>query len=121
MGDDPRPFHNPFGSLADLGGRPRDARQTEFAAASGPGADARGAIPRAVVRLERAGRRGKDVTIVTHLALPAADRDRWLKDLKGALGCGGTVEGADLVLQGDHRTRLPALLASRGVRKVTVG
>jgi translation initiation factor 1 (eIF-1/SUI1) len=30
------------------------------------------------------------------------------------------VEGASLVLQGDHRKRLAGLLTSRGVKKVTV-
>ena len=45
----------------------------------------------------------------------------WLKALKGSLGCGGVVEEEALVLQGDQRERLPALLAARGVRKVTVG
>jgi translation initiation factor 1 len=45
----------------------------------------------------------------------------WLKALKGALGCGGAVEEESLVLQGDHRERLPALLESRGVRRVIVG
>jgi translation initiation factor 1 len=44
-----------------------------------------------------------------------------LKALKAQLGCGGVVEEDALVLQGDHRKRLPALLTARGVRKVTVG
>jgi translation initiation factor 1 len=78
-------------------------------------------IRRAVVRLERAGRKGKEVTVVDHLDLDPKERDDWLKALKAALGCGGVVEGASLVLQGDHRTRLPALLSARGVKKVTVG
>ena len=78
-------------------------------------------VPRAVVRLERAGRGGKDVTIVEHLAIAPADRAVWLKALKAQLGCGGVVEGEALVLQGDHRKRLPALLTARGVKKVTIG
>ncbi|HZI02954.1 MAG TPA: translation initiation factor, partial [Archangium sp.] len=49
------------------------------------------------------------------------EREVWVKALKGALGCGGTVEGETLVLQGDQRERLPALLEARGVRRVTVG
>lgn len=77
-------------------------------------------IPRAVVRIERSGRGGKEVTVVEHLELPAAQLEVWLKALKGALGCGGSVEGPSLVLQGDHRKRLAALLAERGVKKVTV-
>jgi translation initiation factor 1 len=44
-----------------------------------------------------------------------------VKALKSALGCGGNVEDDRLVLQGDQRKRLPALLTERGVRKVTTG
>ncbi|MFP2931859.1 translation initiation factor, partial [Pyxidicoccus sp. 3LG] len=76
---------------------------------------------RAVVRMERKGRGGKEVTVVEHLELPAPQREVWLKALKNSLGCGGVVEGDALVLQGDQRERLPALLEARGVRKVTVG
>ena len=74
-----------------------------------------------MVRLERSGRGGKEVTVVEHLSLRADERDGWLKALKASLGCGGTVEGDTLVLQGDQRKRLPALLTARGVRKVTMG
>ncbi|MFP2913536.1 translation initiation factor, partial [Pyxidicoccus sp. 3LFB2] len=76
---------------------------------------------RAVVRMERKGRGGKEVTVVEHLELPVPQREVWLKALKNSLGCGGVVEGDALVLQGDQRERLPALLEARGVRKVTVG
>jgi translation initiation factor 1 len=78
-------------------------------------------ISRAVVRMERAGRRGKEVTVIEHLGLDAGELSTWLKGLRTALGCGGAVEGDTLALQGDHRARLPALLTARGVKKVTVG
>jgi len=45
----------------------------------------------------------------------------WLKQLKAALGCGGSVEHDSIMLQGDHRKRLPSILTQRGVRKVIVG
>jgi translation initiation factor 1 len=73
-----------------------------------------------VVRLERKGHGGKEVTVVEKLDLPASELEKWLKALKQGLGCGGTVEEGALVLQGDQRERLPALLQKRGVRKVTV-
>jgi translation initiation factor 1 len=122
---DDRPFHNPFGVLGAL----RDSlpeRATPAVAKTTPEARPEksktgGTIPRAVVRLERAGRGGKDVTVVEHLAIPPGERAAWLKALKAQLGCGGVVEEDALVLQGDHRKRLPALLTARGVRKVTVG
>ena len=74
-----------------------------------------------MVRLERTGRGGKEVTVVEHLDLQPTERDRWLKALKAGLGCGGVVEGNNLVLQGDQRDRLPKLLTARGVKKVTIG
>jgi translation initiation factor 1 len=76
---------------------------------------------RAVVRMERKGRGGKEVTVVEQLGLPEKELEKWLKDLKNALGCGGALEKADIVLQGDQRKRLPQLLQEKGVRKVTVG
>jgi translation initiation factor 1 len=75
---------------------------------------------RAVVRIERKGRGGKEATIVEQLALPAAELERWCRELKQALGCGGSVDGDAIVLQGDLRARVGALLTARGVRKVTV-
>ena len=113
-----KPFHNPFESLAHLRGDksdpPDEPAPATVATPSGR------TIARGVVRIERAGRKGKEVTVVEQLDLSAAERDEWLKALKGALGCGGSVEGDSLVLQGDHRKRLGALLAKRGVKKVTV-
>jgi translation initiation factor 1 len=71
--------------------------------------------------MERKGRGGKEVTIVDKLGLRAVELEAWCKDLKHALGCGGSVDGETIVLQGDLRPRLPAVLAARGVSKVTVG
>jgi translation initiation factor 1 len=122
MGDE-KPFHNPFGALAGL-------RGPESPAAAAPAKPATPAptpppgvkpIPRAVVRMERAGRGGKDVTVVEQLGIPPIEREKWLRALKSTLGCGGNIEGEALVFQGDHRTRLPALLTARGVKKVIVG
>ncbi len=73
-----------------------------------------------MVRYERKGRGGKEATVVEKLELGPADLERWCKELKAALGCGGMVDGATIVLQGDLRRRLEAVLLARGVRKVTV-
>ena len=122
MADEKSPFHNPFGALGairdQLPERPAPAAPTPApkpakAAPTGPA--------RAVVRMERSGRGGKEVTVIEHLGLPPMDREKWVKALKAGLGCGGQVEGDAIVLQGDHRKRLPALLTARGVRKITIG
>ena len=116
--DEKKPFHNPFATLKDkLGELPRGpGRREERTPEPPPKGPAR-----AVVRLERKGRRGKEVTVVEQLGLRERELVEWLKELKAALGCGGAIEGDALVLQGDHRDRLRTLLPDRGVRKVTVG
>jgi translation initiation factor 1 len=115
-----KPFHNPFGALAHLRGEAQSEPELPKAvpAPETPAAEVK-PIARAVVRIERTGRGGKEVTIIDHLGLPAMAIERWLKDLKSALGCGGAIENGAIVLQGDHRSRLPAVLAAKGVKKVT--
>ena len=116
----PAPFHNPFAKLASAREAlpPGPAPKAEAPAAPAP--EPKGPA-RAVVRMERKGRGGKEVTVEEQLSLRPAELEVWLKALKGQLGCGGTCEEGTLVLQGDQRERLPGLLSARGVRKVTVG
>jgi translation initiation factor 1 len=115
MDDDKRPFHNPFGALAHLRGERPAAPDPP---APTPPAPDVSPVARAVVRMERSGRGGKTVTVIEQLDLPPAKLEKWLKDLKSDLGCGGVIEAGAIVLQGDHRKRLPGLLGKRGVRKV---
>jgi translation initiation factor 1 len=120
---DAAPFHAPFAALR---GRLDEARAGGEATPPGrespPEPRPAGPPPpaRAVVRMERAGRGGKTVTVVEQLGLPARQLEAWLSEAKRALGCGGAVEGAALVLQGDCRGRAAAWLEQRGVRRVTV-
>jgi translation initiation factor 1 len=120
MADDRAPFHNPFASLAHLRGDPASDAPPAAAEAAPAKSERRPVVPRAVVRMERAGRGGKEVTVIEHLGLPDDELTEWLKALKSALGCGGAVEPPAIVLQGDQRTRVPALLTLRGVKRVTV-
>jgi translation initiation factor 1 len=122
MADEPR-FNNPFAALLKGTVQAKDAPPQHKPEPAPPvvteGRSSTGKIyARAVVRMERSGRGGKEVTVVEQLALAAAERDEWLKALKASLGCGGVVEGDNLVLQGDHRKRLPRILTSRGVKKI---
>jgi translation initiation factor 1 len=113
MSDDQKPFNNPFAALQGMKeGLPTAPAKAEKEK-KGPA--------KAVVRMERVGRGGKEVTVIEQLELPVKERDEWLKSLKNALGCGGAIEGTALVLQGDQRERVPKLLEKRGVRKVVVG
>lgn len=60
-------------------------------------------------RLEK--RRGKPVTVVTHLVLEEAALRDLAGRLKKRLGTGGTVAEGEIELQGDHREALPQILA----------
>src|SRR5258706_11979327 len=102
-----KPFNNPFGSLQSLKDSLPRAEEKPAPAKKGPA--------KAVVRMERVGRGGKEVTVIEQLELAVKDRDEWLKALKGSLGCGGTIEGNALVLPGDQRQRLPKPLEKGGV------
>ena len=102
-----------FGSLTELRSIVPDRPLPEVLKPSGPA--------RAVVRMERKQRRGKEVTVIDKLELRPADLETWCRELKKALGCGGAVEDGMIVLQGDLRQRLPELLTARGVGKVTIG
>lgn len=116
------PAGHPFAKLQALRTAAPEAPAAAPPAAAKPAAPPEPPGPAwAVVRLERKGRGGKEATIVEKLALSPAELARWCKELKQALGCGGAVEGDAIVLQGDLRSRLPAVLTRRGVRKVTLG
>jgi translation initiation factor 1 len=112
----PPTFHAPFAGLASL----RDALPAREAPAPGAPREPK-APPRAVVRYERKGRGGKEATLVEQLALSPRERSEWLLAMKQALGCGGSLEGEALVLQGDQRARVRAWLQARGVSRISVG
>ena len=112
-----RPFHDAFSSLrerlpAGWSPPPEGARPAPAEAA---------APARAVVRLERKGRGGKEATLVEKLDLSPAALATWLDEAKRALGCGGAVEDGALALQGDQRERVARWLERRGVARVVIG
>jgi translation initiation factor 1 len=117
--------NNPFGDLRKALGLPEQAETSDLGTPGlrdfEPGDFDRSGPARAVVRYERSGRGGKEVTVIEQLGLKEPELQVWVKQLKAALGCGGSVEGDTIMLQGDHRKRLPAILTQRSVRKVIVG
>lgn len=89
----------------------------------GPAAGSRGAEPSsgrpvARLRIERAGRGGKTVTVAAGLVGTPEELRDLLKDIKSACGSGGTLRetagGGDLELQGDHLAKVAASLEKRG-------
>jgi translation initiation factor 1 len=85
-------------------------------AAPAPG-DGKGGIR---LRLDR---RASDriVTVVSGLPGRRDDVAALAKALKSACGAGGTVKDGVLELQGDHRNRVEAALAARGLKSKRAG
>lgn len=76
-------------------------------------------LARVGVRHESKGRAGKMVTVLS--GLPEPHLEALCKALKTAFGCGATVEGPDVVLQGDQTERVAPWLTAHGVRRVSRG
>lgn len=70
--------------------------------------------PVAKLRMEKAGRGGKIVTVVYGLPNNAAFLKELCQHLKRACGTGGTATDEGVELQGDLRDRVRELLVARG-------
>ncbi|HJZ72526.1 MAG TPA: hypothetical protein VKE51_12360 [Vicinamibacterales bacterium] len=68
----------------------------------------------AKLRIEKAGRGGKTVTVVYDLPRNAAFLNNLAQDLKRACGTGGAVGDGIVELQGDLRNRVREALQKRG-------
>ncbi len=68
----------------------------------------------AKMRMEKAGRGGKTVTVVYDLPRNDAFLTELSAELKRACGAGGAVAGNTVELQGDLRERVRALLLKKG-------
>ncbi len=64
--------------------------------------------------MERAGRGGKTVTLVRGFTGTEQDCAALCKMLKQKCGVGGSVKDGDIIIQGDHRTRLTEILRQEG-------
>lgn len=111
-------FNNPFAALGPVGEATPAVPAPEVEAQRDVDQVVEHTPKRAVVRVQKKGRRGKTVTLVTHLGLPPEGLERWCAELRRQLGCGGAVEGETIVLQGDQRARVADALEARGVREV---
>jgi len=93
-------------------------REEPCPAATGPDLSRCGKL---TVSRERKGHGGKTATVVSGLGLPARDLDGMARALRRALGCGASVDGDRLVVQGDQVPRVQAWLGARGARRIVVG
>jgi translation initiation factor 1 len=68
----------------------------------------------AKLRVEKAGRGGKAVTVVYDLPRNAAFLKELSRELKQACGAGGTIQQDAIEIQGDLRDRIRELLLKKG-------
>jgi len=66
------------------------------------------------VSMERSGRGGKTVTLVRGFVGTSEELAALGKHLKQCCGVGGSEKDGEIIIQGDHRTRLVELLRSEG-------
>jgi translation initiation factor 1 len=114
VGEPGKLTHNPFvGIAAASPAEPLASAQP----APQPSAARRG---RVVLARETKHRGGKAIVIVRGLAqLPAWDSaaiEQLAKELKRTLGCGGTVEDGEVIVQGDRPAQVAEWLRGQGFR-----
>ena len=73
------------------------------------------------VMLEKKGRKGKGVTIITGLAMTGDRLKETAKRLKQLCGSGGTVKNGVIEIQGDHRDQAVTFFSDRGLTVKRVG
>ncbi len=94
---------------------PEPAPATPPAASPGPLPTRQQNIP-VIVGIERKGRGGKTVSLVTGVKSPPAGKAALLKLLKARLGTGGTLKDEVLEIQGDRRDDIVAILLELGYK-----
>lgn len=73
------------------------------------------------ISLDKMHKRGKMMTIISGTPGDDAAIAQMCRELKKALATGGSVNDGQIELQGDHRERVAAYFAARGVKTKRVG
>lgn len=74
-----------------------------------------------VISRERKGRAGKTVTVVRGVLLGGAALENFARDMRRALGTGGSVEDTLIVLAGDQVERAAEWLRANGATRIVIG
>ncbi|OFR36253.1 translation initiation factor [Porphyromonas sp. HMSC065F10] len=71
------------------------------------------------VHMERKGRKGKTVTLITGFVGRSSDLEELSKELKAKCGIGGSVKEGEVILQGEVVERVASLLREMGYKQTT--
>ena len=69
------------------------------------------------IKMDNAGRAGKQVTLVTGFIGATADLESLTKLLKTKCGVGGSAKDNEIIVQGDHRQKVLDILQKEGYAK----
>ena len=87
-----------------------------------PSEDVVARAQRWIVRISKKGRGGREATLLSARGLPDdEDLSSLARRIRKQMGCGASLEGPDVLVQGDQRERLELWLIKQGARKVTQG
>lgn len=101
---------------------PQEDDQRKAAPQPPAGANPAGPVPTrqrnqpVIAGIERKGRGGKTVSVVTGVMSHPAGQEALLKLLKTKLGTGGTLKDGVIEIQGDHRDQIVELLVGLGYK-----
>jgi translation initiation factor 1 len=73
------------------------------------------------IALDKKHRRGKMMTIISGAPGDEAELAQLCRELKKLLATGGSARDGQVELQGDHRERVAAYFATRGIKTKRVG
>lgn len=111
--------HNPFGALGGAGLPRGPAPAPARPAGPAPAARNRGRVD---VTREVGGRAGKTVTVASgFVGIGLPEKERLLRSMRAACGCGGTVKDGRIEIQGDQREAVCRILGEAGFRPVLAG
>lgn len=111
---------SPFAALASLRERLPQAPPAAPEPLATPPVD-RTYSGKIVLARTKKGRGGKTVTSVSGIAAQGARLEEIAKELRQALGCGTSVEGEVILVQGEQAPRVRTFLETKGAKRVVIG